>query len=123
MPLSEFEAKNLSKVWNNSAPTLAASAWVQFHTGDPGVKCTNNVATESKRKKITLKELAAGELTNEKELEWESVAATEEVSWVSIWDAEKEGNARVYGETVKVVKLTKEQDARFKAEKLKMLLK
>ena len=123
MPLSAFEAKNLAKAWNNETPTKAESLWVQLHTGDPGSKCTNNVAAESKRKKITLKELAAGEWTNEKEMEWEGVAATEEATWVSIWDAEKEGNARVYGETVKPIKLTKEQDARFKPEKLKLILK
>ncbi len=123
MPLSSFEAKNLSKAWNNSAPTTAASLWVQLHTGDPGVNCTNNVAAESKRKKITLKELSAGVWTNEKEIEWESVAATEKATHCSAWDAEKEGNPRVYGENVKEVQLTKEQDARFKPETLKLTLK
>jgi len=122
MPLSEFEAENLTKSWNNEAPAKAASLWVQLHTGSPGKTCTANVATESKRVQITLKKLAAGEWTNENVLEYLGVAATEEIAWVSVWDAKEAGNARIYGELAAKEKLTKEKDARFKAEKLKLIL-
>ncbi|HEY0391035.1 MAG TPA: hypothetical protein VGC63_04935 [Solirubrobacterales bacterium] len=122
MPLSDFEKKNLAKAWVNEAPTKATSLWVQLHTGDPGKACTSNVATESKRIQITMKELAAGEWTNENVLEWAGLAATEEISHVSVWDAKEAGNARIYGELTAKEKLTKEKDARIKAEKLKLSL-
>jgi hypothetical protein len=122
MALSNFEEKNLAKAWNNEAPTKAASMWVQLHTGDPGEDCTANVATENERRQITLDEIANGEWTNENVLEWAEVAATEEVSHVSVWDAEAAGNPRVYGALVGKEKLTAGKDARIKAEQLNLAL-
>jgi len=124
MPLSKYERNNLPKAWRNEAPTKAAGLFVQLHVGDPGDDCTANVAKESKRKPIALSAIEEGSVTNTGVLEWEGVTATEKVTHVSVWDAEKEGNPRIYG-VVTVeggVQLTKEQDARIKAGKLKFSL-
>jgi hypothetical protein len=122
MGLSNFEERNLSRSWNNEAPTRAASMWVQLHTGDPGEECTANVASETRRKQITMREIANGEWTNENTLEWTGVAATEEITHVSVWDAEREGNPRIYDPTTARVPLTRGQDARIRAEKLRLTL-
>lgn len=120
--LSKFEFNNLTKAWINEAPAKATNLYVQLHTADPGVNCTANVATETKRKKITLSAIAEGVVTNSAAIEWASVAATEEISHVSVWDAEEGGNPRIYGALEAKEKLTKEKDARIKAEKLKLSL-
>lgn len=122
MSLSDFEENNLAKVWRNEAPTKAASLWVQLHTGDPGEACTANVAKETKRKLIELSAIEGGVVTNTNILEWLEVAKTEEVTHVSVWDAEKEGNARIYGELAAKAKLTEGQDARIKVGKLSLSL-
>ncbi len=122
MSLSNFEENNLAKVWKNEAPTKAASLWVQLHVGDPGEDCTANVAEENKRKAITLSAIENGVVKNTAAIEWEAVVKTEEVTHVSVWDAESAGNPRIYGVLTVAAKLTKEQDARIKAEKLSLSL-
>lgn len=122
MSLSNFEENNLAKAWKNEAPTKAAGLYVKLHIGDPGEDCTANPAAETKRKAITLSAISNGTVTNTAAIEWEAVAATEEVTHASVWDAETEGNPRIYGALVAPEKLTKEKDARIKAEKLSLAL-
>jgi hypothetical protein len=122
MSLSNFEENNLAKAWKNEAPTKAAGMYVQLHTGDPGEDCTANVATETDRKAITLTAIENGVVKNEAALEWEEVAATEDITHVSVWDAEAEGNPRVYGALVAPENLTEGKDARIKAEALSLAL-
>lgn len=121
--LSKFEKENLLKLWRNEAPTKAAKMWVQLHTGDPGANCTANVAKENKRRQIEVSGIEEEALHNLNAIEWEGVSTTEKVTHASVWDAETEGNPRVYGELAKAQELIKEQDARFKIGKLLLLLK
>jgi hypothetical protein len=122
MSLSNFEENNLAKAWKNEAPTKAAGLFVKLHIGDPGEDCTANAAAETKRKTITLTAIENGTVKNEAALEWAEVAATEEITHVSVWDAETEGNPRIYGALTAPVKLTEDQDARIKAEALSLAL-
>lgn len=120
--LSNFEEANLSKAWNNEAPTKAATMWVKLHTGDPGEDCTANAATETTRVQVALEEAGNGVWTNKEDLFWEGVAATEEVSHVSVWDDESAGNPRIYGELTSKEALTEGKDARIKAGSLTLTL-
>lgn len=122
MSLSNFEENNLAKAWKNEAPTKAAGLYVQLHKGDPGEDCTANVATENKRKPITLSAIEGGVVKNTEAIEWAEVAATEEVTHVSVWDAETEGNPRIYGALTAPENLTEGKDARVKAEALSLAL-
>lgn len=122
MPLSTFEENNLTKAWKNEAPTKAAGMFIKLHTGDPGKNCTEHAAAETKRKAISLSAISGGVIKNTAVIEWLEVAETEECTHASVWDAETEGNPRIYGELKAKVKLTKGQDARVKVEALELIL-
>jgi hypothetical protein len=71
--------------------------YVQLHTGDPGEDATANVATEDTRQALVAAAASGNEWSNSAQLSWTVVAATENVSHFSIWDAASAGNAIAYG--------------------------
>ncbi len=76
----------------NGAPTAISSANVKLHTGDPGETGVGNVATESTRKAASFGASSGGVAAMSATLSWVSVAATETIVWVSVWDNISAGN-------------------------------
>lgn len=66
--------------------------FVQLHKGDPGEAGTSNTCTESKRKGISWNEPSSGSMSSSNAQNWTNVAATEEVTHISIWTAEEGGD-------------------------------
>ncbi len=67
--------------------------YVQLHTGAPGTAGTGNVAGESSRQSFTRTTPAAGVARNVGVILWESAAATETVTHVTVWTASTGGTA------------------------------
>jgi hypothetical protein len=113
MSLSKYQQKRLLE------QIKEGTTYLQLHKGDPGETGTANVATENKRKKIEFGAISEEELMkNSNVMEWLEVAATEEYSHFSIWDAAEAGNCRGSGELSAKVPVTAGQDFRLKAEKI-----
>lgn len=89
MPLSSSAIENLLKAFKNEAPSKYEEVFVKLHTGDPGTAGTENAATETTRKKVTL--TGTTTLKNSGALEWTSVSTSETYKWVSIWTASTSG--------------------------------
>ncbi len=66
--------------------------YVKLHTGDPGENGTANAATEATRKQITLAAASGDTRKSSTSADWDGVAATEEVKWVTLWDHPTAGN-------------------------------
>jgi hypothetical protein len=81
----------LDAIFNNTA-LQKNTRYAQLHTGDPGEAGTNNVATETDRVAITGAAAVGGTFTSTNDLEWLSMAGTETISHLSIWDASVAGN-------------------------------
>lgn len=80
----------LCRATNYTAPT---TVWAKLHTGDPGAAGTSNAATETTRKQLTFGSAAAGgAISNTVAASWSGVAATEDYTHASVWDASSGGN-------------------------------
>lgn len=86
----------LDALFNNAALQKATRA-VKLHIGDPGEDALNNAAGETTRKSVTGAAASGGTFTSVNDLIWTSVASTETLSHISIWDATSAGNALWYG--------------------------
>lgn len=75
---------------NDSADIAATYEWVKLHTGAPGANGTANPASNTTRKQ-TQWTVTNNLLTNEDELLWSSVPASEDYSHFSTWSAESAG--------------------------------
>lgn len=66
--------------------------WVKLHTGAPGASATANAATETDRIQATFGTNASGgAFSNTTELEWTSVAGTEDYTHFSVWSLSSAG--------------------------------
>jgi len=65
--------------------------WIKMHTGDPGAAGTANAATNTTRKQATFAAAAGGSIATSAELRWDAVAATEDYTHWSGWDAATAG--------------------------------
>lgn len=96
MSVSDYaENKLLDAVFNHTTtggglPT--ADVWVKLHVGDPGEAGTANAATETTRKQVSMAAAASGASSSDADLVWTSVAGTETITHVSVWDASTAGN-------------------------------
>lgn len=90
MSISNYlETKVMDAVFNNASPAAIqlANRYIKLHIGDPGEDGTGNAAGETTRKAITGAASADGVFTSVNALTWTSVAATETLSHVSLWDS------------------------------------
>lgn len=68
------------------------ATWVQLHVGDPGAVGTANVAVETDRVQATFGNAAVGgALSNTVQLQWLSVAGSEDYTHFSVWTASSGG--------------------------------
>ncbi len=92
-----FSAATAAAIFNalcrNTAWSQPAAVWIQLHTGDPGAAGTTSVATEADRVQATFGDAATtGAISNTAALTWTGVAASEDYSHYSAWDASSGGN-------------------------------
>ncbi len=72
--------------------TPPAAFWVKLHIGDPGAAGTSNAAVETTRKQATFGTNASGgAIANTVALLWTAVAASEDFTHFSVWDASTAG--------------------------------
>lgn len=81
----------LNAIFNATAYS-EAEVWFQLHTAAPGAAGTTAVATNSTRKQISSGAAASGAITSDAVVEWLSVAAAEDYTHCTVWDAETDGN-------------------------------
>lgn len=76
---------------------LAGTKYVKLHTGDPGEDCTSNPATHTTRAAVTHAAASGGSKASNADATFTPLAATETVSYFSIWDAVSGGNPLISG--------------------------
>ena len=82
----------LDALCRSVAWTEPAELWVKPHIGDPGAAGTANAATETTRKQATFGTAASGgSIANTVAVTWTNVAASEDYTHVSVWDASTAG--------------------------------
>lgn len=93
MSISNYlENELLDAVFRNGSFAVA-NVYVKLHIGDPGEDGTANAATETTRIQATFGSAASGgTISNTANINWTSLAASETISHISLWDASTAGN-------------------------------
>jgi uncharacterized membrane protein YgdD (TMEM256/DUF423 family) len=87
-----LDAACRNTVANGTLGLPIAAVWVQLHIGDPGAAGTANTATETTRKQATFGTAAAGgAISNTAQLQWTSIAGSEDATHYSAWTASTAG--------------------------------
>ncbi len=106
----------LDHTFRGNAYTMPTGQFVKLHLGDPGLAATGNPAAETTRVDAgAFSAASAGTADNDAAIQWTSVAATEDVSHSSLWDASTAGNALLQGALTTTKSLVAGQDAEFAA--------
>lgn len=94
MSMSNYlENELLDHVFGVGAFSQPSGVYVKLHTGDPGEDGTANAATETTRQAATFGSAASGgTISNTAQIQWTSLAATETLTHISLWDASTGGN-------------------------------
>lgn len=83
----------LNALCRSTAWTEPDAVWIKLHIGDPGSAGTSNPATETDRIQATFGTNASGgAISNTAVLTWTAVAASEDYTHYSAWDASTSGN-------------------------------
>lgn len=82
----------LDHLTGGSAWSQPAGLYVQLHTGDPGAAGTANAASTSTRSAATFAAAVTGAIALNGTLPSWSMAASETISHISVWDASSAGN-------------------------------
>lgn len=82
----------LNLIFNNTAWTAIAQAYIKLHTGAPGSAGTANAATETTRKAVSCSAAASGAITSDADIVWTSIAGSQDATHFSIWDDLTAGN-------------------------------
>jgi hypothetical protein len=91
--ISNFlETKLLDLVFNGTAYAGQSTVYAKLHTGDPGEDGTANAATNTTRQAMTFGAASGGTITNDADVTWTSVPASEDYTHLSLWDALSGGN-------------------------------
>ena len=70
----------------------ALGCYIKLHVGAPGEAGTANAATETTRKSIAFDAASGGEMDNTSQIQWTSVAGSEDYTHFSLWDDLTAGN-------------------------------
>lgn len=71
--------------------TVALGTWIKLHVGDPGSAGTSSPATETTRKQASFASASGGAAVTNADLDWTSVAGTEDATHFSMWTASTGG--------------------------------
>jgi hypothetical protein len=97
MSISTYlEPRILDAVFNNTSLAIA-NTYAKLHIANPGEACTANPAAETTRKLASFSAASVTTIVTDADLNWTSVAATEDYTHISFWDAATGGNALWYG--------------------------
>lgn len=97
MSISDYAENELLDAVFNNGSFAVANTYVKLHTGDPGEDCTGNAATHTTRVEATWGAASSGAVANDAAVTFTTLAATETISHISIWDNLTAGNALWYG--------------------------
>jgi hypothetical protein len=94
---SEYTVDGWLNALFNATAFSVAQAYLQLHTADPGAAGTTAVATETTRKSLSFGAPAApagGVITisNDVQVQYTSIAGSQDASHYSLWDAATAGN-------------------------------
>lgn len=81
----------LDALCRGQAWTAPTAVFVQLHTADPGAVGTTAVATEADRVQATFAAASGGAISNSGAITWSAVAAAEDFTFFSAWDAVSAG--------------------------------
>lgn len=86
-------AEGLSVAAANAALDALAAAypWIKPHIGAPGPNGTSNPAAETTRKQATMAAASGGSIASSAQLQWTSVAGSEDWTKFSAWSASSGG--------------------------------
>jgi hypothetical protein len=90
--ISSYTATAVLDAIGNNTSFAVATAYLQLHTGAPGAAGTTNVATETTRKAVSFGAASAGAISNDAQVQWTSIAGSEDATHWSLWDASTSGN-------------------------------
>lgn len=77
---------------NAALTTLTTNyAYMQLHTAAPGAAGTTAVATETDRQQVTWGTASAGAISSNAQVQWTSVAGTEDYTHCTFWSASTAG--------------------------------
>lgn len=85
---SAAEAEKIVKTGSN---TPLDGSWLKMHLGDPGDAGTASPAVVATRKQVSLGAYANGSVSNDVQLVWTNMAASEDPSHYSLWTDENGG--------------------------------
>lgn len=71
--------------------------FIKLHVGDPGAAGTANAAVETTRKAVTFSAASGGSMTNSAQIQWTSIAGSEDATHFSIWNASTAGTFKFSG--------------------------
>ena len=71
--------------------------FIQLHVGAPGASGTANVATETTRKAVTFGAASGGSMTNTAQVQWTSIAGSQDATHFTIWNASSAGTFKFSG--------------------------
>jgi len=71
--------------------------FIQLHTAAPGAAGTSNVATETTRKAVTFGAAASGSMTTTVQIQWTSIAGSQDATHFTIWNASTAGTFKFSG--------------------------
>jgi hypothetical protein len=94
----------------NGAPSAITNVWLKLHLGAPGETGTANAAVETTRMEATYGAASGGVASLDATVEWQDVSTTENITHVSAWDAETDGNHLFNGTLDSTVELTAGDD-------------
>lgn len=93
MPFSTYMANAINdSIFNAAAFPSIATVYMKLHLGDPGAAGTANASVETTRKATSWGASSSGVVTNDADITWTSVAASEDHTHFSLWDASTGGN-------------------------------
>lgn len=81
----------LNALFNNTSFAVA-TVYMQLHTGAPGASGTTAVATDNTRMAVSMATASAGTITNDAQVQWTPMTASQDASHYSLWDASTSGN-------------------------------
>lgn len=90
-----FSTYGANAVLNGTA--IPATLYVKLHTGNPGAAGTANAATETTRKSFTRSTSTTGTNSNAADIQWTSIAGSEDATHFTAWDASSAGNCWIVG--------------------------
>lgn len=70
---------------------VTAYPWIKLHTAAPGAAGTTAAATETTRKQVTWAAASGGSVANSAQVQWTSIAGSQDATDFSAWTASTAG--------------------------------